>query len=152
MAWGLRTVWGPSVQNALIALMTENIDASRSLTRASGLEGLLTCPRWHAVLALRARQRAGEWNFNEVQYALPPGVIFPCDFKSGCLWMLSLELTAVQRAQVLKTASDLCVMARRDRNSVLSPIPPYDFSSNLPAGRRMMDRQTHPSIFVTLLW
>ena len=72
------------------------------------------------------RQRAGKWNFNEVQYALPPGVIFPCDFKSGCLWMLSLELTAVQRAQVLKTASDLCVMARRDWNSVLSPIPPYD--------------------------
>lgn len=56
----------------------------------------------------------------------PPVWFSPCDFKSGCLWMLSLKLTAVQRAQVLKTASDLCVMARRDRDSVLSPIPPYD--------------------------
>lgn len=82
----------------------------------------------------------------------PPVWFFPCDFKSGCLWMLSLELTAVQRAQVLKTASDLCVMARRDRDSVLFSDSSLRLSSNLPAGRRMMDRRTRPSIFVTLLW
>ncbi len=144
---GMRTVdcMGPSVQYALIARMAENIDTPRGLSFASGLEGLiLTRPRWHAVLELKARQRALKWNFNELQYALPHSVIFPCDFKSGFLWMLSLKLSAVQRAQVLKTAPDLCVMARMDKKSFVSPILPYN--SPLISQQDKDDGQTDTSV------
>ena len=48
----------PSVKFALIALMAENIDTPCNLSFVSGLEGLLTRPRWHADLKLEARQRA----------------------------------------------------------------------------------------------
>lgn len=139
----------PSVQYVvvLIARMAENIDTPCSLSCVSGLEGLiLTRPGWHAVLELEARQRALKWNFNELQYALPPSEIFPFDFKSGCLWMLSLKLSAVQRSQVLKTASDLCVTARVDQNSLVSPVFfPITLLSS-PSRPRMTDRQTCPSI------
>lgn len=126
---GARTAdcMGPSVQYALIATMAENIDTPCRLSCASGLEGLILArPRWHAVLELGARQRALKWNFNELQCALPPSVIFPFDFKSGCLWMLSLKLSAVQRAQVFKTAPDLCVTARVDQHSFVFPVLPRD--------------------------
>ncbi len=122
----------PMVQCALIGRMAENIDTPCSLSCEIGLEGLsLTCPRWHAVLELEACQRALKWNFNELQYALPPSVIFPCDLKSGCLWMLSLKLSAVQRAQVFNTVPDLCVIGKMGMEFFCFC---YD-SSNLPAGR-----------------
>lgn len=77
----------------------------------------------HTPSKLEVRQRALKWNFNELQYALPPSVIFPFDFKSGCLWMLTLS--AMQSSDVLKTVSDLCVTAKVDQNfSCSSPISP----------------------------
>ena len=57
MAWTVDCM-EPSVKYALIALMAENIETPYNLSFVSGLEGLLTRPRWHAVLKLEARQRA----------------------------------------------------------------------------------------------
>lgn len=71
----------PTVKYALIALMAESIDTPYNLSYVSGLKGLLKSPEWHAVLKLGARQRALKWNFNELQYALPPRVIYLVDFK-----------------------------------------------------------------------
>lgn len=119
---GTRTVdWmRPSVQHALIVRMAENTHTPCSLSCANRLEGLILAgPRWHAVLERAARQRAVKWHFNKLQYALPPSVIFPFDFKRGCLWMQSFKWSAVQKAQVFRTSPDLCVSARRICSFVL---------------------------------
>lgn len=47
--------------------------------------------------------------------------------------MLSLKLSAVQRVEVSKTASDLCVMTRVDQNTLVSPHPSQKVCSTLPA-------------------
>lgn len=87
---GMKTVdcVEPMEKCALIALMAANIDTSCNLSFVSGLEGLLTRPQLHAVLMLVARQRALKWNFNELQYALPPSVIFLLRLKEvdACGW------------------------------------------------------------------
>lgn len=64
--------------------------------------------------------------------------------------MLSLKWSAVWRAQVFKTASDLCVLARLDQNSLVSPIISYN--SPLISQQAEDDGQTDTSIhFLSLL-
>lgn len=65
--------------------------------------------------------------------------------------MLSLKLSAVQRAQVFKTAPDLCVKAGVDQNSFVFPILPYD--SPLISQQDKDDGQTDTSVrFLSSLW
>lgn len=64
--------------------------------------------------------------------------------------MLSLKWSAVWRAQVFETESDLCVMARADQNSLFSPILSY--ISPLISQQAKDDGQTDRSIhFLSLL-
>lgn len=65
--------------------------------------------------------------------------------------MSSLKLSAVQRAQVLKKLSDLCVMPRVDQNSFVFPILPYNFP--LISQQDKDDGQTDTFVhFLCLLW
>lgn len=46
------------------------------------------------------------------------------------------EISVAQRAHVLKTVCDLCVMARVGQECLVFPSSSSQLSSNLPAGRR----------------